>query len=138
LIVTAKQGYRLSAGSSNSQTADGDELGLLQTDGIVSRAGARRAPHYHLPRLCGRVGLDNNSVDFGSGLKIVLAGDRKLFGIRSGLDSDGTAGTGGVNRSLNRRKARRVSCASGISPVDVKRNRLLCGKRNRREDEPHK
>ena len=138
LVVTAEERYRLSAGSSDSQTANGDELGLLQTDGIVSRAGARRAPHYYLTRLFGRIGLDDDAVDFGSARKIVFASDRKLFGIGAGLDSDGTSGTGGVNRGLYRRKARRMARASGISSVDVKRGRLLCGKGKRCEDDPHK
>jgi len=138
LVVTAEERYRLSAGSSDSQTANGDELGLLQTDGIVSRAGARRAPHYYLTRLFGRIGLDDDAVDFGSARKIVFARDRKLFGIGAGLDSDGTAGTGGVKRGLYRRKARGMARASGISSVDVKRGRLLCGNRNRRENDPHK
>lgn len=138
LIIPAEQRYRLSTGSSDSQTANGDELGLLQTDSIVPRAGARRAPHYHLTRLFGRIGLDDDAVDFGSARKIAFACDRKLFEIGAGLDSDGTAGTGGVNRGLYRRKARRMARASGISAVDVKRGRLLCGNRNRCENDPHK
>ena len=138
LIVATEKRYRLSAGSCNSQTTDGDELGLLKTNCMLIGASARRASQYNLTGLCGRIGLDDDAVDFGSARKIVFARDRKLFGIGAGLDSDGTAGTGGVKRGLYRRKARGMARASGISSVDVKRGRLLCGNRNRRENDPHK
>ena len=85
------------------------------------------------PGLCGRVGLDDDSVDFSCPLEIVLPGDRKSFGIGAGLDSNDGVGTGAIERRLNRGEAGRLTGASRVGTIDVKNRLRLRGCRDETE-----
>jgi len=73
LIVAAEQGNRLATGSGDGEAANRDELGLLQTDRVVACASAGRSRQNNLPGLRDRISFNDDSVDLGSTLEIVLA-----------------------------------------------------------------
>ena len=140
LIVAAEQRDRLAAGAGNRQAADRDELGLLETNGIIPGACARCTGQYHLARIGCRVGLNDDAVDLGGAGKIVFTGDRKLFGIAARLDLNDVARTGDVDRGLNRRKTRRLATAGGISAIDVQDSLRKCdgGNETKRQEKGEK
>lgn len=88
---------------------------------MVPCASASRTRQDNLPRLRGRVSLDNNSVDLGCALEIVLPSDGQLFRVRACLDVNDIARTGGIDGSLNCGEAGRLASAGRIVAIDVQR-----------------
>src|SRR5687767_3568968 len=97
---------------------------------MVFRASARRTRQDNLTSLGSRISLDNDSVNLGGALKIVLARDRQLFGIGACLNLNIVAWGCCIDSGLNGAEAGRLSAAGWIGAVDVKGCGLLLG-RNR-------
>ena len=116
----------MTAGSSNRQTTDGYEFGLLDPDRpSLSTLRARCAGEHDLPGWKHWVGFDDDTIELGCVGKLVFL-DGDLFRIPAGLDADDIAGLRGINGVLNRGVTRSLSATGRIRAIDVDDTLLLC------------